>query len=190
MNSRVWPPLASRTTRTRSRRPGRNRSWPARSRGPLGTSLMPVASTTMAPGRPRAKHSYHSRTSGVTNPSSLARHGTMAGTHVRWFSSRAPTRTGENRRERAASAAVGQRPPFGVCLMRSAGRHIRSSGELLPLSLRPSPADIGAPAGPVRAAPHHGKSPKAPARRLELRLSLQFQPLPALPSAQPPAPRS
>ena len=35
-------------------------------RGPLGTSRMPVASTTMAPGMPWAKRSYHPITSSVT----------------------------------------------------------------------------------------------------------------------------
>src|SRR2546425_4055797 len=47
--------------------------------GPLGMSRIPVASTTSALGCPRAKRSYHARTSGVTNPSSVARQGTMAG---------------------------------------------------------------------------------------------------------------
>src|ERR1700731_2888100 len=128
MNSRVWPSLASRTTRTRSRSPGRNRSCPARSRGPLGTSLIPVASTTIAPGRPRAKHWYHSNPSGVTNPSSLARQGTIAGTQVRWANVTGPTCTGENSRAAAASAALGQTPPLALCLIRSGGRHIVSVG--------------------------------------------------------------
>ena len=44
---------------------------------------MPVASTTSAPGWPRAKRSYQARTSGVTSPSSVARQGTIAGTQVR-----------------------------------------------------------------------------------------------------------
>ncbi len=64
--SRVCPPLAARTVRTSSASPGTKRSWPMRSSGPLGTSRMPVASTTSAPGRPRAKRSYQSSTSGVT----------------------------------------------------------------------------------------------------------------------------
>jgi hypothetical protein len=37
-----------------------------RSNGPLGTSRMPVASTTIAPGMPRAKRSYQSMISSVT----------------------------------------------------------------------------------------------------------------------------
>ena len=49
---------------TSSRRPGRKRSWPMRSSGPLGMSRMPVASTTIAPGRPRAKRPYQSSTVG------------------------------------------------------------------------------------------------------------------------------
>ena len=80
---RVRPPLARRTVATSSARPGRKRSSPIRSSGPLGTSRMPVASTTIAPGSPRAKRSYQSSTSGVTKPSSVARHGTIAGTQVR-----------------------------------------------------------------------------------------------------------
>jgi hypothetical protein len=45
----------------------------------------------------------------VTNPSSVARHGTMAGTQVRSATVSGPTRAGENQREPAASSAVGQR---------------------------------------------------------------------------------
>ena len=81
-----------------------------RSSGPLGTSRMPVASITMAPGRPRAKRSYHCNTSGVTSPSSFERHGTMAGTQVRCSSVTGPTRTGLNRRDAIASARVGTAP--------------------------------------------------------------------------------
>ena len=44
--------------------PGTKRSWPMRSSGPLGTSRMPVASTTITPGCPSAKRAYHSSTSG------------------------------------------------------------------------------------------------------------------------------
>jgi hypothetical protein len=84
-----------------------NRSCPIRSSGPLGMSRMPVASTTSAPGCPRADRSYHASTSGVTNPSSVARHGTIAGTQVRSFSSSRPQRRGLNQSERAASSAVG-----------------------------------------------------------------------------------
>ncbi len=94
MNSRVRPPLARRTVRASSRSPGTKRSCPMRSNGPLGTSRMPVASTTSAPGRPAAKRPYHSRTSGVTKPSSVARHGTIAGTQVRSASVNGPMRTG------------------------------------------------------------------------------------------------
>ena len=65
-SSLVWPSLASPTTRHSSRSPGMKRSWPIRSSGPLGTSRMPVASTTMAPGRPAAKRAYQSSTSRVT----------------------------------------------------------------------------------------------------------------------------
>ena len=86
MNSRVWPPLSLRTVLTISSSPGRKRSWPIRSSGPLGMSRIPVASTTIAPGRPRAKRPYHSISSGVTTPSSDARHGTIAGTHTRFSS--------------------------------------------------------------------------------------------------------
>ncbi|MFO1300917.1 MAG: hypothetical protein U1F17_11135 [Burkholderiaceae bacterium] len=52
MNSFVSPPLACLTASTMRRNPGTNRSCPIRSSGPLGTSRMPVASSTMAPGRP------------------------------------------------------------------------------------------------------------------------------------------
>jgi hypothetical protein len=87
-------------------------------------SRIPVASTTMAPGRPRAKRSYHSMFSSVTKPSSVARQGTMAGTQVRLSSCIRPTETGLNRSERAASSRVGQRPGEGFHLMRWGGRHI------------------------------------------------------------------
>ena len=69
MNNLVWPWLAFRTASVSRRRPGRKRSWPMRSSGPLGMSRMPVASTTMAPGLPRAKRSYQATTSSVTKPS-------------------------------------------------------------------------------------------------------------------------
>ena len=51
--------------------------------GPDAMSRIPVASTTRTPGCPRAKRSYQSRLSGVTNPVSVARQGTIAGTQVR-----------------------------------------------------------------------------------------------------------
>jgi hypothetical protein len=89
------------------------RSSPMRSSGPLGTSRIPVASTTIAPGRPLAKRAYHSTTASVTKPSSVARQGTMAGTQVRCSSATGPTDTGENSREASASARVGIRPCFG-----------------------------------------------------------------------------
>ena len=53
-------------------------------------SRTPVASTTKTPGRPAAKRRYQSRTSGVTRPSSVARQGTIAGTHVRLLASTDP----------------------------------------------------------------------------------------------------
>ena len=108
--SRVAPPLSPRTRSTIPRRPGRNRSWPMRRSGPLGTSRIPVASTTTTPGRPRANRPYQSSTSGVAKPSSVERQGTMAGTQVRCSAtSRRPSRTGEKSREAAASSSVGQR---------------------------------------------------------------------------------
>jgi len=46
----------------------------------------------------------------VTKPSAVARHGTIAGTHVRSAAVTVrPSRIGENQRERAASSTVGQR---------------------------------------------------------------------------------
>ncbi len=92
-----------------------------RSSGPLGTSRMPVASTTMAPGRPRAKRPYQSITLSVTMPSSVARHGTMAGAQVRCAKVSGPTATGWNSRAAAASAGVGTRP-------RPASKRIFSGG--------------------------------------------------------------
>src|SRR5690242_3710063 len=109
MNSRVRPSLRRRTVSTSRSSPGMKRSSPMRRRGPLGTSRMPVASTTSTPGWPSAKRPYQSSTSGVTTPSSVARHGTMAGTHVRSrATTETPRRSGENQRERAASSRVGQ----------------------------------------------------------------------------------
>ncbi len=75
---------------TSSRRPGTKRSSPMRSSGPLGTSRMPVASTTSTPGRPSAKRPYQSRIAGVTNPSSTDRQGTIAGTQLRARATQAP----------------------------------------------------------------------------------------------------
>src|ERR1700722_18504285 len=130
MKRRVSPPLASRTAATSCASPGTKRSSPIRSSGPLGTSRMPVASTTSAAGRPRAKQRYHSSTSGVPMPSEPARQGTMAGTQVRALSTNGPTFTGENSRERAASAASGQGAPTGSWRMRSGGRHTGVLGPL------------------------------------------------------------
>src|SRR5262249_34423688 len=110
MKRRVRPRLRSRTVWTRVRSPGMNRSSPIRSRGPLAMSRMPVASTTRTPGWPSANRAYHSRTSGVTKPSAVARQGTIAGTQVRSAAVRdRPIRIGENQRARAASSRVGQR---------------------------------------------------------------------------------
>src|SRR5207247_78026 len=108
MKSRVRPRLASRTVSTRRESPGTKRSSPIRSSGPLGMSRMPVASTTRTPGWPSANRAYQSRTSCVTNPSSVARHGTIAGTHVRSAAPRrVPSLTRENQRERAPAARGG-----------------------------------------------------------------------------------
>jgi hypothetical protein len=79
-----------------------------RSSGPLGTSRMPVASTTSTPGAPSAKRPYQSSTCCVTKPSSVARHGTIAGTQVRVASSSGPARSGENRRERMPCQTRGE----------------------------------------------------------------------------------
>jgi len=85
---------------------------------------MPVASTTMTPGLPSAKRRYQSITSGVTKPSSVARHGTIAGTQVRSRAVWEPIAMGEKRCELAASAAVGQVTTGSACFRRSRGCHI------------------------------------------------------------------
>jgi hypothetical protein len=73
-------------------------------------SRIPVASTTITPGRPCANRRYQSSTLGVTKPSSVARHGTIAGTQVRVRATTLrPSRMGENHRLRRASSALGQR---------------------------------------------------------------------------------
>src|SRR5262245_5134237 len=131
MKSRVRPSLRARTTSTRRRRPGRKRSSPIRSSGPLGTSRIPVASTTSTPGWPSAKRAYQSITSGVTKPSSVARHGTIAGTHVRSRTSRRPMRAGANQRARSASCREGQRTA-GIFHF-TAARCSRQHGEPLDL---------------------------------------------------------
>ena len=85
---------------------------------------MPVASTTITPGRPSANRAYQSITSLVTKPSSVARHGTIAGTHVRVRASRGPTPSGWNNRASAAASAVGQLAGGSSNLIRSVGCHI------------------------------------------------------------------
>src|SRR6185369_7930943 len=124
MNRRVSPPLASRTVSTSLRNPGMNRLSPIRSNGPLGISRTPVASTTSTPGRPSANRRYQSRFCCVTKPSSVARHGTIAGTHVRLRASSFPMRIGLNNSERAASSALGQRVSSILCLIGRANFHI------------------------------------------------------------------
>src|SRR5450755_4119034 len=88
---------------------------------------MPVASTTITPGRPCANRAYQSITSLVTKPSSVARHGTIAGTHVRVRASRGPITSGWNKRASAACSAVGHVPGGSSYLIRSAGCHIASN---------------------------------------------------------------
>src|SRR5271155_2998504 len=86
---------------------------------------MPVASTTIAPGWPRAKRSYQDTTASLTKPSSVARHGTIAGTQVRC--DRTQSRriaSGENSREAEASLRLGTRPGLDEKRMRSEGRHM------------------------------------------------------------------
>ena len=85
---------------------------------------MPVASTTIAPGRPFAKRAYQSTTSSVTSPSLVARHGTIAGIQVREVSVAGPTWTGEKSFEAEASSALGQFTTGRACLIRSGGCHI------------------------------------------------------------------
>ena len=85
---------------------------------------MPVASTTSAPGRPRAKRSYQATTSSVTKPSPVARQGTIAGTQVRRASRRRPASSGANQRARAAASAVGQPGSGSGCRILSGGFHI------------------------------------------------------------------
>ena len=116
MKRRVSPPERSRTTLTSSASPEMKRSCPARIKGPEGTSRMPVASTTKTPGRPSARRPYHSRISGVTKPSSVQRHGTIAGTQVRDSVSTGPRLPAENTRLAAASSREGQRASGTGCL--------------------------------------------------------------------------
>ena len=143
------PPERARTTSTSSRRPGTKRSSPMRRSGPLGTSRMPVASTTRAPGWPSAKRPYQSSTSRVTAPSSLARHGTMAGTQVRVRSRSGPTRSGEKSRLARASSAVGQRASSTGWRLRAA-RFEPSVIRRKPNDRSPPPPSVLAPAGRPR----------------------------------------
>src|SRR5450432_1136515 len=142
MKSVVSPPLARRTHSVRRSRPGRKRSSLMRSSGPLATSRTPVASTTSAPGRPRANRSYQARTAGVTSPSSDARHGTIAGTQVRDAKRNDPTMIGWNSWERSISRALGHGAASGAYLMRSGGRQaamgvvVRYHGSCLDLDQR------------------------------------------------------
>ena len=101
------------------------RSSPMRSSGPLAMSRTPVASTTIAPGRPAAKRPYHSSMFGVTRPSSVARQGTIAGTHVRLSSVVDPTVIGVNSSDRAASVSTGQLAGRIECRTGCSGCHIR-----------------------------------------------------------------
>ena len=81
MKSRVRPRLRSRTVSTSVRSPGTKRSSPIRSRGRWrcrGCRSLPRGRRLAL-----ANRAYHSRTSGVTKPSAVARHGTIAGTQVR-----------------------------------------------------------------------------------------------------------
>src|SRR5690348_6459744 len=87
-------------------------------------SRTPVASTTSTAGRPSANRLYQSRFCCVTNPSSVARHGTIAGTHVRLSASSRPILIGLNKRECAASSVVGQRVGSILCLIGRANFHI------------------------------------------------------------------
>ena len=85
-----------------------------RSSGPLGTSRMPVASTTIAPGPPWAKRSYHAMTSSVT----IALLGRPPWHHGRnpgaLGSDTGPISTAEKNRDAAASDAEGMRPAEAV----------------------------------------------------------------------------
>ena len=86
-------------------------------------SRIPVASTTSTPGRPSANRRYQSITSRVTKPSPVARHGTIAGIHVRVAAVRGPSAIGWNSSARAAWSRLGHAAARGSCLMRSVGCH-------------------------------------------------------------------
>ena len=126
MKRRVSPALARRTVSTSRLSPAMNRASPIRSSGPLATSRMPVASTTMAPGRPRAKRSYHASTLG-RDQSVLARApGNHGGNPGALPQSRVRRRgRAANSRARSASPALGQRPGCASWRMRSGGLHMR-----------------------------------------------------------------
>ena len=93
--------------------PGRKRSCPMRSSGPLGTSRMPVASTTIGAGHAAAKRSYQldDLLGDVAFFGRPPRH--HGGTQVRWASATGPISIGENSRDAAASAADGTRAGRG-----------------------------------------------------------------------------
>src|SRR5262249_35357279 len=92
--------------------------------GPDGMSRMPVASTTSTPGLPSANRRYQSITSRVTRPSSVARHGTIAGTHVRDVAVLAPSPIGWNSLADAAASAVGHAVAGSSYFRRSGGCHM------------------------------------------------------------------
>ena len=60
----------------------------------------------------------------MTKPSSVARHGTIAGTHVRLRALRRPMSTELNSSERAASSAEGHLVSSILCLIGRANFHI------------------------------------------------------------------
>src|SRR5690349_21076065 len=96
-------------------------------------SRIPVASTTITPGLPSANRRYQSTTSRVTRPSSVARHGTIAGTQVRDRAVRLPMATGENSRDAVATSAVGQLAIGSANFLRSAGCHMALAYHVAPL---------------------------------------------------------
>jgi hypothetical protein len=57
-------------------------------------------------------------------PSSVARHGTIAGTQVRCLSVSGPMSIGLNSIDASASSRVGHGPGCGLYLILSSGRHI------------------------------------------------------------------
>ena len=130
MNRRVSPlaPLAHGLDQARG---ARGRSGRRRCAGAARSARRgcPSPRRRGRPGCPSAKRAYQSRTSGVTWPSSVARHGTMAGTHVRSAATvRAPRRIGENQRARPASSRVGQRAGGSACRTRRLGGGAAATG--------------------------------------------------------------